>query len=116
VEAHPKSFLLYFLLIDRQTGPSAALSLLFFWSALWCASCFFGQLFPHSTKRHNSLWRQPVVRATQRSDPGFADSIFSRLPLDNNDVAIAKNRKKLNKERKERFKGRAVLENDLTQI
>jgi hypothetical protein len=35
--------------------------------------------------------------------------------LDNNNVAIAKKRKKLNKERKERFGERAVLENDLTQ-
>ena len=52
-----------------------------------------------------------------RSDNDFtyADSNFSRLPLDNNNVAIVKKRKKLNKERKERFGGRVVLENDLTQ-
>ena len=46
-----------------------------------------------------------------RSDTDFT----FRLPLDNNNVAIAKKRKKLNKERKERFGGRVVLENDLTQ-
>ena len=64
-----------------------------------------------------------AVWATQRSDPDFTeatttllmDSNFSRLPLDNNNVAIVKKRKKLNKERKERFGGRVVLENDLTQ-
>ena len=52
-----------------------------------------------------------------RSDNDFthADSNFSRLPLDNNNVAIVKKRKKLNKERKERFGGRVVLENDRTQ-
>jgi hypothetical protein len=35
--------------------------------------------------------------------------------LDKNNVAIVKKRKKLNKERKERFGGRVVLENDPTQ-
>jgi hypothetical protein len=47
------------------------------------------------------------VWATQRSDPDFTDSTFSlsRLPLDNKNVAVAKKRKKLNKERKERFWG-----------
>jgi hypothetical protein len=35
--------------------------------------------------------------------------------LGNNNVAIVKKRKELNKERKERFGGRVVLENDLTQ-
>ena len=65
-----------------------------------------------------------AVWATQRSDPDFTEatptlllpgSNLSRLPLDNNNVAIVKKRKKLNKERKERFGGRVVLENDLTQ-
>jgi hypothetical protein len=59
--------------------------------------------------------------ATQRSDPdlisffSFTDSSFSRLPLNNNNVAIVKKRKKLNKERKGGFGGRVVLENDQTQ-
>jgi hypothetical protein len=53
-----------------------------------------------------------AVWATQRSDPGFTEAItdfnftgrnFSRLPLENNNVSIVKKRKKLNKERKERF-------------
>jgi len=49
------------------------------------------------------------------TDFTFTGSNLSRLPLDNNNVAIVKKRKKLNKERKERFGGRVVLENDLTQ-
>jgi hypothetical protein len=35
--------------------------------------------------------------------------------LDNDNVAVVKKRKKLNKERKGRFGERVVLENDLTQ-
>jgi hypothetical protein len=35
--------------------------------------------------------------------------------LDKNNAAIVKKRKKLNNERKERFGGRVVLENDLPQ-
>jgi hypothetical protein len=34
--------------------------------------------------------------------------------LDNNNVAIVKKRKKIRKERKEKFGGRVVLENDLS--
>jgi hypothetical protein len=49
------------------------------------------------------------------ADFTFTGNNFSRLPLDNNNVAIVKKRKKLNIERKERFGERAVLENDLTQ-
>jgi hypothetical protein len=45
----------------------------------------------------------------------FAGSDLPRLPLDNNNVAIVKKRKKLNKEKKERSGVRVVLENDLTQ-
>jgi hypothetical protein len=58
-----------------------------------------------------------AVWATQRSNPDFTftGSEFPRLPLDNDDVAIVKKRKKLNKERKERLGKRVVLENDLTQ-
>jgi hypothetical protein len=48
-------------------------------------------------------------------DFAFTGSNFSRPPFDNNNVAIAKKRKKLNKQKKERFGGRVVLENDLTQ-
>jgi hypothetical protein len=39
------------------------------------------------------------------TDFTFTGSNFSRLPLDNNNVAIVKKRKKLNKERKERSGG-----------
>jgi len=56
--------------------------------------------------------------ATQRSDPDFtpidAISVLDLL-LGYNNVAIVKKRKKLNKERKERFRGRCVLENDQMQ-
>ena len=48
------------------------------------------------------------------TDFTFTGSNLSRLPLDNNNVAIRKERK-LRKERKERFGGRVVLENDLTR-
>jgi hypothetical protein len=64
------------------------------------------------------------VWATQRSDPDFAEATrlqlpiapsLSCLPLGNDNVAIVKKRKKLNKERKERFWGRFFLENGQEQ-
>jgi hypothetical protein len=61
----------------------------------------------HAAKR-SRLYRSDT-------DFTFTGSNFSRLPWNNNNVAIVKKRKKLNKERKERFGGRVVLENDLTQ-
>jgi hypothetical protein len=58
--------------------------------------------------------------ATQRSDPDFTTKqtthrISSCLPLGNNDIAIAKKREKLNKERKERFRRGFVVANGQEQ-
>ena len=47
------------------------------------------------------------------TDFTFTGSNLSRLPLDNNNVAIVKKRKKTKKRKKRKIWGRVVLENDL---
>jgi hypothetical protein len=53
-----------------------------------------------ATKLVVALVRALAAWTMQRSDPDFINRVFSRLPLDNNDVAIAKKRKKTEKRKK----------------